>query len=137
MKTRKVAIILFYDDKENILFQDRKKISKHGEEYGFFGGHLEGDENAKQALTREMKEELDINLKDLKELKFFKHFVFKIKKWDEEIHRFVFIAKMPDLTKLKVYEGKSKIMKFKDSFNLKLVPGDEQILKEIYESLNI
>jgi len=135
MKIRRVAIILFYDDKENILFQNRKSISKHGEEYGFFEGHFKKNKNPKQTLKREIKKELEIKLKDLKKLKFFKHFIFKIKEWDEEIHRFVFIAKIPDLTKLKVHKGKAEIIKFKDSFDLKLVPGDEKILKEIYKSL--
>ncbi len=138
MEIKEVAIILFYDDKGNILFQNRKKISKHGEEYGFFGGHIEGEESPKQTLIREIKEELNLKLTDLRELelRFFKHFKVIIKKWNLEVHNFVFIARIPDLNKIKVHEGEAEIIKFKDSFNLKLVPGDKQILKEIYEYLN-
>lgn len=51
------------------------------------------------------------------------------------IHNFVFIAKIPELNKIEVHEGEAEIIKFKDSFNLKLVPGDAQILKKICEFL--
>ena len=40
MKTRTVALIIFYDENKKILLQDRKTISKWGEEWGFFGGGL-------------------------------------------------------------------------------------------------
>lgn len=136
MDIRKVASILFYDNKGNILFQNRKKISKHGEGYGFFGGQIEEGESPEQALAREIKEELSLNLTELKELKFFKIFKIRIKKWDLEVHHFVFIAKIPELNKIEVHEGEAEIIKFKDSFNLKLVPGDKQILKKIYGFLN-
>jgi len=134
MKTSKVAIILLYD-KENVLFQDRKKISKHGEEYGFFGGHMEGEESPEQTLKRELKEELGIDINKLENLEFFKQFDTKISQWNREIKRSVFLAKMPDIKNLKVTEGKAITINIKDTFNLKMIPGDLELLKEIYEHL--
>ncbi len=50
------------------IIQDKEKISvcrKIGKKYYFFpGGHVEFGENAKKALTRELKEELAINIKE-------------------------------------------------------------------------
>ena len=132
MKTRRASIILFYDKKGNILFQDRRKISKHGEEYGFFGGGIEEGETPAQALIREIKEELDIELNDFMHFRSYKEYIPEI---DTEVERNVFLAKMPNLKKIKHGEGKPIIIKFKDSFRLKMVSGDSNLLKEIYKFL--
>ena len=65
MIKRNVSIILFYDDYGNILLQDRKDIRKHNEEYGFFGGKIEENETPEEALKREIKEELGIDLEKI------------------------------------------------------------------------
>ena len=44
MIKRKVSVILFHDKEGNILLQDRRSTSKHGEEFGFFGGKIEEGE---------------------------------------------------------------------------------------------
>ncbi|MDP2925157.1 MAG: NUDIX domain-containing protein [Nanoarchaeota archaeon] len=69
MQKKKISIILFYDDKNNIMLQDRKDISKRGEEYGFFGGHRDGTENPKETLKREILEELEIDINNLEDVK--------------------------------------------------------------------
>jgi 8-oxo-dGTP pyrophosphatase MutT (NUDIX family) len=135
MQKKKVSIILFYDKEGNILLQDRRDISKHGEEYGFFGGHREGTENPIETLRREILEELGIDINNLECFKFFKNFKFKVPEFDLDLDIDSFTAKIPKIKYLQVKEGKIAIMKFKDSFNLKMVPGDSDILKEIYEYL--
>ena len=134
MKIYKISIVLFYD-KNNVLVQDRKDfaIRRFGEEYGFFGGKIKKGETPKQALKREIKEELNIEIKNCD---FFKKYVQKFKRFNAIIERSVFIAPMPDIETLKVDEGKPFVTQFKESFNLKMMPGDLDILKEIYQSLN-
>jgi len=44
MPERNVAIVIFYDDKENIIFQERGSASKTGEKYGSWGGQIESGE---------------------------------------------------------------------------------------------
>lgn len=131
MEKRKVAIILFVD-KDRILLQDRREISKHGEEYGFFGGKIEHDETPEQALKREISEELGI---DIKEFKIFKSYHQVIKEINRDVVRNVFLAPMPNIKDLKVEEGSLALMSFKDSFKLKMIPGDVDLLKEIHKSL--
>ncbi|MDP2672220.1 MAG: NUDIX hydrolase [Nanoarchaeota archaeon] len=137
MKISNVAIILPYNKKKEILFQDRRKISKHGEEYGFFGGHIEEGETPEQTLKRELKEELDIEIDDLQDLKFFKQFNTYIKDLDREIRRATFLVKMNDLNILKANEGKAIIIPIEKSFDLKMNPGDADLLKEIYKYIKL
>lgn len=44
MPERNVVIAIFYDGKENIIFQERGSASKIGEKYGFWGGQIEAGE---------------------------------------------------------------------------------------------
>ena len=76
MDKKTVALILPYNDKFEIILQRRKGfIDKPVEvDYGFFGGHLEKGETVRQALKREIKEELSIDIREIKSLKFFKKY---------------------------------------------------------------
>jgi len=55
---KKAANVLFYDEKGNVLLQNRKGISKWGEYYHFFGGHVEEGEDPEDTVKRELKEEM-------------------------------------------------------------------------------
>lgn len=65
---RTVALIVFYTKEGKILLQERKARSKAGEEWGFFGGGVEKGETFEQALVREAKEELGIELKHFRRI---------------------------------------------------------------------
>lgn len=132
MIKRKVATIVFYDS-NRFMIQDRRKISKWGEDYGFFGGAIENNENAEDAIKREVKEELSFETKDfesfIKDIKF-------IKELDGEVERNVFISKIPNLNNINVIEGKVKFVSREKIPNLKMVEGDLELLKEINIYLN-
>jgi mutator protein MutT len=66
MKEREVACVVFYDKQNRLLIQDRRKISKQGEQYGWFGGGMEQGETPEQTLTRELNEELGQNITNFK-----------------------------------------------------------------------
>ena len=126
MKSRRVSIMIFYD-KDKVLIQDRRKISKYGEEYGFCGGGIEKGETPEQALKREIKEELSITLSDFK---LFKHDKAIIKDIDMEIEYFVSTSKIPDLNSLDVKEGKMVMFDLNKTLKLKMISEDSKILKE-------
>ena len=60
--SRDHSLIVLYKSNGKILFQDRRDMSKDGEEYGFFGGWVDEWENFEEACIRETKEELNIDL---------------------------------------------------------------------------
>ena len=63
MKKIKVAIGIIIDKKNNLVYVSRRPIHKHlGGLYEFPGGKIEKGENAKEALKREMHEELGIDI---------------------------------------------------------------------------
>ena len=129
---KRVAIILFYDKKGNILLQNRKKISKWGEEYGLFGGTVESGETPEECLKRELLEEL--GLIDTK----FRQFKVDNQKNEEmgiTIERNIYLAEIPEITNLVCYEGEFELRTFEDSMELKFVPGSGILLKEIYDHL--
>ena len=137
-RKRKVAIIAFYDKKKRILMQDRRSITKFGEEWGFFGGGMNPRETPEQALKREIKEELNYNLKK-SEFKFFKkygprliHVKFKSNFYFRIMIHFVFIAECPKLSEFKQVEGEGmKFFTFAAAKKLKIIPGDYIILKDL------
>ena len=135
MITKKVALILPYNDELEILFQNRKNITKPGnKDYGFFGGHLEEGETIEQALAREIKEELELDVNNLEELRFFKGYTSS-----EELNvireRHVFLCKMPDLKKIKVHEGKAEVFNINEAIKLNISDMDKRILSEVLEEI--
>ena len=58
MEIRRVATLILYDSQRRVLLQNREGISKSGEKWGFFGGGVEDGETPRQALVREIREEL-------------------------------------------------------------------------------
>jgi 8-oxo-dGTP diphosphatase len=70
----KIAAIIFENDKGEFLLylRDGKPGIPFPYHWDLFGGHIEEGETPEQALVREVKEELDY---DLKKFKFFKEYL--------------------------------------------------------------
>jgi 8-oxo-dGTP diphosphatase len=70
----KIAAVIFENDKGEFLLylRDGKPGIPFPYHWDLFGGHIEEGETPEQALVREVKEELDY---DLKEFKFFKEYL--------------------------------------------------------------
>ncbi|TRZ54730.1 NUDIX hydrolase [archaeon] len=144
MKTRKVSVIIFYDDKKRILLQDRRGISKLGEEWGFFGGKIEQGETPEQAVIRETKEELNF---DLKEYKYVGEYSYELEEsLRKKFHDFdfdtvlckVFVAPLKNnLPKFKLKEGKNmKLFSLDEAEKLKMVSeSDIQMIRRLKKIL--
>ena len=112
MKVRNVAGVIFYDKELNLVFQIRGDRSKVGELYGFFGGEIKAGETPKEALDRELAEEISYKPK---KLDFWGVFEYSIKEKGEWFgHRIiqnVFLSPTtPSLHKTEVYEGDGLIV---------------------------
>ena len=137
MKLRRVALIIPINEKFEITLQRRKGFidKKTDRDYGFFGGGLEKGETVEQALKREVKEELSLDIKTIKSLKFFKTYSYKK---DENSARElnIFLCDIKDVKNMKVLEGKPATLKIEETFDLNLSEMDKKILKDILSKTN-
>lgn len=102
MKIKNVACALL-TQWNSILLQDRKSISKYGEEWSFFWWAIEAGETSKQALIREIQEELNLDIKDW-EIQYLGEMVHYTD-FGVEYHRFLYGIKIPEnITDFKDYE---------------------------------
>ncbi len=125
-----VALIVFYED-DKVLIQDRKDMSKYGEEWGFFGGRIEAGETPEEAVVRETKEELSYDLKD---------FAF-IKKSSHQLPGvtftvYAFAAPLPALSLFNQKEGQGmKVVTESEAIKLKWNKPDYDIIRYVFEFL--
>lgn len=132
MIKRRVAVIVFYNNKKQILLQDRNGISKFDEEWGFFGGSIENGETPEEAVIRETKEELGYQLR---EHSFFNEFHYVKPGFD--IILYIFIAPLKDeLKKFNQKEGKRmKLYNLEQAKKLKMMFTDYSVLDALKEVL--
>ncbi len=129
---RDVSLIIFYRD-DKILVQDRRDMSKWGEDYGFFGGQIEAGETPEEAVVRETGEELSFELKDFE---FFKRFHHKFR--DITLTQYVFVAPCPSFSEFKQKEGQGMILvSEKEGLRLKMPQtsgyrGEYEIMRELF-----
>ena len=136
MDFRRVALIVPYDQ-EHVLLQNRKKINKpHKVDYGLFGGGIEEGESVEQALRREVKEELSLDIANLKDLEFFKKYDYfnDEQKICRELN--IFICKLPKIRKEGVHEGEAEIFTFEEAEKLFISQQDKKIVREILDYIS-
>lgn len=126
--TNEISLVVLYNKEKKLLMQNRKNISKFGEEWAFFGGKLEKGESPEDAIIREIKEELNYNLDNYKYIKKFRNKVN-----GSIIH--VFTAPFSgDLSQFTLGEGEGmKLFSLKEFKKLKLTPGTQ--MPEILDKL--
>ena len=119
--------MIFLDKRGNMLLEDRRKISKHGEGWSFFGGRKENKETKEETLKREIKEELGL---DIKEYFFFKTYSFNLPKI--ELTYDMFCSKIPDLDKIKVHQRAGiGIFSLQEASLLDMTWMDKEIISEV------
>jgi len=125
-----VSLIIFYKDNK-ILLQDRRNMSKFGEEWGFFGGRIEQSETPEQAVIRETKEELSY---DLKKFRFVTQTYGKVK--DVNFSCYVYIAPLTTIEDFQQKEGQAMaLFTEQEALKLKMNQPDYEIIKEVFKFL--
>ena len=129
---RGTGIILIAND-GRILLQYRNKDNKWNQDsWGEFGGQIEEGETPEEAIKRELKEELGIELVDLK---FFKKYELQRKKGIYE--QFVFIASLNypiESLKKQQKEGKDlALFVYEEIKNLKMADYTRKILEDFFK----
>ena len=129
----RAGIILITDD-WRILLQYRNKDNRWNQDsWSEFGGQIEEGETPEEAVKRELKEELGIELKNLK---FFKKYELQREKGIYE--QFVFTASFNySLDKLKKQQkegGNLSLFTYKEIKKLKMADYTREILKDFFKS---
>jgi 8-oxo-dGTP diphosphatase len=122
MKSKHRSLVAFYHDNK-ILLQNRKSMSKWGELWGFWGGGIEKNETKEEAAYREIKEELEIDLDNLKFLGTVKG-VLERKDGSEQVALTleVFVSKVVADAKFQVNEGDGyKFITIEEARKLRMV----------------
>lgn len=132
MEPVQVTAIVFFTRDRKLLLQDRRGYSTFGEEWSFFGGHVEPGESPDEAVVRETKEELDYNLEHHT---YFGHMLHKHE--DDhvaEVH--YYIKEIEHLDDFTVKEGATmKLFTIDEAKKLKMLPGFLDALKMLEENL--
>lgn len=136
MYIRSVSILLLYNSKGEILLQHRTKDAPYYPDYwGFFGGGIEDGESPEEALVREAKEELQI---DIESPKLFKRYEIEEEKGIYERFLYLLPTDIPlDKLKQQQLEGDGiGFFSISEAKQLKFNPHTRFIFDEIGEFLN-
>ena len=119
------ALILY---KNKILICQRKEEHDHPLKWEFPGGKTFVDESTENALTREIKEELKI---DIQEYKFLYDYFFEYKNLNKKIHlHFYLITKFSNSIINTVHE-QLKWIEIQELSNYDFLEGDYEIIQKI------
>ncbi|MBU0991063.1 MAG: NUDIX hydrolase [Proteobacteria bacterium] len=124
---RKGASIIFINDRNQVLLflRDDKPEIPYPNMWDVPGGHVEKDETPRECIIREMKEEIDI---ELKQFQFFKSYDFP----DREEHMF---WKKENLSINTIHLTEGQCMKWftrQDARQTELACGFNQIVEEFF-----
>lgn len=108
MRARDISIIIPYTKDGKILLQDRRSMSKYGEQWGYWGGGIEPGENAEQAARRELGEELGVKAKKFEYIGDVNRVCRRTKSPIEDVQlncRIFMLKTLDDLSQFHVQEG--------------------------------
>mgnify|MGYP003396312645 FL=1 len=127
---KNIALIIFLDSKGLVLLQQKTYDAPNWPGvWSLFGGLVEAGENPLEAALREAKEELGLEL-SADDLSFFKEFPSPDK------NRSVFIAKIPDHTKLVLQEGRGLgFFRKEETEHLEMPEHIQEILRTYFRSI--
>ncbi len=124
---KKAVGILFENSEGNILFllRDDKPTIPYPNQWDILGGVVEEGETPEEAIVREMREELELDLKDFE--------LFKVFNWPEKIET-IFHKKLNlDVDKINLHEGqKIKYFSQEELLSMDLAFHDNQIINEFF-----
>ena len=135
MRYGKVSMFTFVED-EKIFLQERGEYSKRGEEWSFFGWHLEWEEGFLEWCKREVQEELGIEIweEDITPIWIFSNTIHGV----SEYKSYVYISKEYQKYKwyIKIQEWESwKFFTFEEAMRLKTFSHDYMVIDNIQRFL--
>lgn len=137
MKTFNKALLLPINKQKEVMLQDRSNIAHLGVSlnWGYFGGEIEGEETNLEAVIREAKEELSIDLDKDKLHSFFKTTYKPYSDIEIEAEYFLWEIDIP-LNKIEVKEGvRYKFFTPDEAIKVLKLEGDKEAVRKLGGSL--
>ena len=133
MSSRSVAVLVLYNDKLEILLQHRSadatRLPNH---WAFFGGGLEGEETPEEALSREIREELEYDVRTPRLV-----LTQEIPGYADSL-KYVYVEEYDPSQLLVLHEGQGmKWWRFEDLSCLTIVDHDRTALRKVGEFLKV
>jgi len=128
---RSGSSIIFVNDKEEILLflRDDKPGLPYSNMWDVPGGHVEENETPKECIVREMKEEMNLDLKDFQ--------LFSEKEFDDRIEYTYWKKENLNISEINLMEGQYlKWFTRQEAADTKLAYGFNQIVEEFYQIIN-
>ena len=125
---RKGTSIIFLNDKRQILLflRDDKPGLPYRNMWDIPGGHVEDGETPEQCIVREMKEEMDLTLKQFE--------LFSVREFDDRIEYTFWEKANLDIEKINLHEGqKLKWFTESEAKNTKLAYGFNEIVDDFFK----
>ena len=121
------ASIIFVNDKQQVLLflRDDKSDIPFPNMWDVPGGHVEADETPEKCIIREMKEEMNLDLKKFQ--------LLCVKEFDDRIEYTFWKHANLDINKIKLMEGQClKWFTRQEIWNTELAYGFNEIMEEFY-----
>lgn len=126
MKEKSVAVIIENRQGEILLLlRDDKSGIQYPDQWVILGGKVEKNEAPKEGMRREMKEEIEIELKDIE--------LFKVFEWPEKTEYVYHVFLDMDIEKTNLHEGQ-KIQYFlkEETEKMDLAFHDNEIMRDFF-----
>ena len=123
---KKFAVCIIEDEEDRILLQFRDRINIYNSGgWGPFGGQINQNETSEMGITREINEELSINLEDFE-------FLFKNKHPEGEVYVFKSEIKKNQIKNISLSEGRGFGLFYRDEIPHLKIGDDHKIIIERY-----
>lgn len=128
---RRVSNIVLYNEHNEVLIQQRTAdASIYPSHYGLFGGKIDGEESAKDAVIRECLEELDYKLQNP---------ILVVHEFHDSEYgkreKHIFVEKFDSSQKLTLNEGQGMMWVSEEALkDVLMIPHDKHYLEKVFKN---
>lgn len=133
LKHKNLGLGLFYNAEGKVLLQNRSEMTKFNETWGFFGGSIEPGETVEEATKRELLEELEFVVKDMKHLNNYEEKALRTSGilQTASIDVFTILITKEEFNRMVLHEGSGmQWFTINEALELKMCPWDKKIIND-------
>lgn len=131
-----VVIIIFIDNKNKIYIGKRHSEKILPNFWEFIGGKIKSNETKEEAIFRECKKEIDLEI-DIKKVEFLTNYQYQYPAFGTDLYFYTYKLEENDINKInnKIHE-KTQWVSFEELKKYRLLEANKEILNKIENYLN-